>query len=129
MFPTWETLGAQVVAFAFVIGSYFAAEYVRIKRPRARAAAASATRRASRSSPALPSDGTSPFAPLRLTKRRYGPGGSTAGDDGTATVSRRPLRAAILSSTLRWSASMTCVVDALRTRTALAMAPAPCRAG
>ena len=39
VFPTWETLGAQVVAFAFVIGSYFAAEYVRIKRPRRRAAA------------------------------------------------------------------------------------------
>ena len=34
VFPTWETLGAQVVALAFVIGSYFAAEYVRIKRPR-----------------------------------------------------------------------------------------------
>jgi high-affinity iron transporter len=39
VFPTWETLGAQVVAFVFVIGSYFAAEYVRITRPRRQAAA------------------------------------------------------------------------------------------
>ena len=28
VFPTWETLGGQVIAFAFVIGSYFAAEPV-----------------------------------------------------------------------------------------------------
>jgi high-affinity iron transporter len=62
IFPTWETLGAQVLAFAFVIGSYFAAEYVRIKRPRRRAAAAAAAgaagrareRRASASRPAPP---------------------------------------------------------------------------
>jgi high-affinity iron transporter len=39
IFPTWETIGAQVVALAFVIGSYFAAEYVRVKRPRRRSAA------------------------------------------------------------------------------------------
>ena len=39
LFPTWETLGAQALALTFVIGSYFAAEYVRIKRPRKRAAA------------------------------------------------------------------------------------------
>ena len=38
VFPTWETLGAQVAALAFVIGSYFAAEYVRVTRPRRRAA-------------------------------------------------------------------------------------------
>jgi len=40
IFPTWETLGAQAGAFAFVIGSYFAAEYVRVKRPRKRTLAA-----------------------------------------------------------------------------------------
>jgi high-affinity iron transporter len=40
IFPTWETIGAQVAALAFVIGSYFAAEYIRIKRPRKRALAA-----------------------------------------------------------------------------------------
>ncbi len=39
VFPTWETLGAQVVAFAFVIGSYLLAEWVRVKRPRKRALA------------------------------------------------------------------------------------------
>jgi len=37
VFPTWETLGAQVAAFALVIGSYVAAEQVRVKRPRRRA--------------------------------------------------------------------------------------------
>ena len=39
VFPTWETLGAQAAALAFVLGSYFAAEYVRVKRPRRRATA------------------------------------------------------------------------------------------
>ena len=29
VFPTWETLGGQIIAFAFVIGSYYAAEWVR----------------------------------------------------------------------------------------------------
>jgi len=40
LFPTWETLGAQVAAFALVIGSYLLAEWVRVKRPRRRALAA-----------------------------------------------------------------------------------------
>ncbi|HWT91758.1 MAG TPA: FTR1 family protein, partial [Solirubrobacteraceae bacterium] len=34
IFPTWETIGGQVLALVFVIGSYFAAEYVRVKRPK-----------------------------------------------------------------------------------------------
>jgi high-affinity iron transporter len=29
IFPTWETIGGQIAAFAFVIGSYFLAEWVR----------------------------------------------------------------------------------------------------
>jgi high-affinity iron transporter len=33
VFPTWETLIAQVGAFAFVIGSYFLAQEVKVKRP------------------------------------------------------------------------------------------------
>jgi high-affinity iron transporter len=37
VFPTWETIGAQVAAFALVIGSYVAAEQVRVKRPQRRA--------------------------------------------------------------------------------------------
>ncbi len=37
VYPTWETIGAQVAAAAFVIGSYFLAQEVRVKRPRRRA--------------------------------------------------------------------------------------------
>jgi high-affinity iron transporter len=32
VYPTWETLGGQVLAIAFVIGSYFAAEWYRMSR-------------------------------------------------------------------------------------------------
>jgi high-affinity iron transporter len=34
--PTWETLGAQALAAAAVIGSYYAAEYLRVRAPRQR---------------------------------------------------------------------------------------------
>jgi high-affinity iron transporter len=34
--PTWETLGAQALAAGLVIASYFAAEYLKVRRPRAR---------------------------------------------------------------------------------------------
>ncbi len=40
VFPTWETLAAQLAAAAFVIGSYFLAQEVRVKRPQRRARAA-----------------------------------------------------------------------------------------
>ena len=33
VFPTWETLIAQAGAFVFVIGSYFLAQEVKVKRP------------------------------------------------------------------------------------------------
>src|SRR4051795_6403191 len=36
MYSTWETLGAQVLAAAFVIGSYYAAERMKVKAPLAR---------------------------------------------------------------------------------------------
>lgn len=36
MYSYWETLGAQLLAALFVVGSYYAAEYVRVRRPRAR---------------------------------------------------------------------------------------------
>ena len=36
MYSTWETLGAQALAAAFVVGSYYLAEYVKVRRPRAR---------------------------------------------------------------------------------------------
>ncbi len=34
--PTWETLGAQGFAAVLVVGSYFAAEWLRVRRPRRR---------------------------------------------------------------------------------------------
>ena len=37
VYPTWETLGAQVAAAAFVIGSYLLAQEIRVKRPQRRA--------------------------------------------------------------------------------------------
>jgi high-affinity iron transporter len=40
IFPTWETIGAQLAALVFVIGSYFAAEWVRKRSVRKAIAAA-----------------------------------------------------------------------------------------
>jgi high-affinity iron transporter len=34
--PTWETIGAQALAAALVVGSYFAAEWLKVRRPRRR---------------------------------------------------------------------------------------------
>ena len=34
IYPYWETIGAQVLALVFVVGSYYAAEYVKDRRPR-----------------------------------------------------------------------------------------------
>jgi high-affinity iron transporter len=42
VYPTWETIGAQIAAFVFVIGSYVLAQEVRVRRPRRRARAATA---------------------------------------------------------------------------------------
>ena len=42
IYSVWETLAAQVLAAAFVVGSYFAAEYVKVKRPRSRGEAVGA---------------------------------------------------------------------------------------
>lgn len=36
MYSTWETLAAQFLAAAFVVGSYYLAEYLKVRRPRAR---------------------------------------------------------------------------------------------
>src|SRR3954467_14269805 len=36
IYPVWETLVAQALAAAFVVGSYWAAEYLKIKRPQRR---------------------------------------------------------------------------------------------
>ncbi|WP_205699220.1 FTR1 family protein [Conexibacter sp. SYSU D00693] len=43
VYPTWETIAAQVLAAAFVIGSYVLAQEVRVKRPRRKATKAGAT--------------------------------------------------------------------------------------
>jgi high-affinity iron transporter len=44
IYPVWETLAAQVLAAAFVVGSYYAAEYVKVKRPQRRGAPVTAVR-------------------------------------------------------------------------------------
>ena len=38
--PTWEGIAAQLGSLAFVLGSYFAAREIQVKRPRRRAIAA-----------------------------------------------------------------------------------------
>jgi high-affinity iron transporter len=43
VYSVWETLAAQFLAAAFVVGSYYAAEYVKVKRPRRRGEAPRAT--------------------------------------------------------------------------------------
>jgi high-affinity iron transporter len=44
IYSVWETLAAQVLAAAFVIGSYYAAEYVKVKRPQRRGLPVTAVR-------------------------------------------------------------------------------------
>ena len=44
IYPVWETLTAQALAAAFVIGSYYAAEYVKVKRPQKRGQPVTAVR-------------------------------------------------------------------------------------
>ena len=51
VYPTWETLAAQAIAAVFVIGSYFVAQELKVKRPRRRAASAPPTPRPAPSSP------------------------------------------------------------------------------
>jgi high-affinity iron transporter len=44
IYSVWETLAAQVLAAGFVIGSYYAAEYVKVKRPQRRGERVTAAR-------------------------------------------------------------------------------------
>src|SRR3954467_729527 len=44
IYPVWETLAAQVLAAGFVVGSYYAAEYVKVKRPQKRGQPVTAVR-------------------------------------------------------------------------------------
>ena len=43
VYPTIETIGAQILAFAFVLGSYFLAQEVKVRRPRRKALSAVAS--------------------------------------------------------------------------------------
>src|SRR3954453_700270 len=70
MYSTWETLGAQVLAALFVVGSYYLAEYVKVKRPRARG-----------EEPAVRAE-----APPVLTGHQVERGGIAAGAAGVALV-------------------------------------------
>ena len=47
VYPTWETLGAQLIAAGFVIGSYMVAQEMKVKRPRRRALARQPARQTS----------------------------------------------------------------------------------
>ncbi len=47
IYPVWETLAAQALAAAFVVGSYYAAEYVKVKRPQKRGQPVTAVRASS----------------------------------------------------------------------------------
>jgi high-affinity iron transporter len=52
IYPYWETIGAQVLALALVVGSYYAAEYVKDRRPRKRGLEPTAKRATSPAHPA-----------------------------------------------------------------------------
>lgn len=57
IYPTWETVGAQIAAMAFVIGSYYLAQEVRVKRPQRKA------RRRRTAEPAVATAGDAGAAP------------------------------------------------------------------
>jgi high-affinity iron transporter len=44
MYSYWETLAAQALAAVFVVGSYYLAEYLKVRRPRSRGEAVVARR-------------------------------------------------------------------------------------
>ena len=93
VFPTWETLGAQAVAFAFVIGSYYAAEYVRIKRPRRQAALRpQAPRRCAPPRPSSPPSRSGPPRPAEGSRRRVAPERARAVGPAQRLAAERPGR-------------------------------------
>jgi high-affinity iron transporter len=55
MYSTWETLAAQLFAGLFVVGSYYLAEYVKVRRPRAQGEAPRARRAEAPPAPAVAS--------------------------------------------------------------------------
>jgi high-affinity iron transporter len=58
IYSVWETLAAQVLAAAFVVGSYYAAEYVKVKRPARRGEPVTAVRATSAPPERAPLAGT-----------------------------------------------------------------------
>ena len=62
LFNNWETFIGQFIAIALVVGSYFAAQYLRVWRPRKRGLQAARRRRSARprSPPTSPSPARSP---------------------------------------------------------------------
>ena len=70
VFPTVEGLVAQVLAAGLVLGSYFGAEYVRVRRPRKRGEAAAVRaarrRRAARPGQPFPARSSSPPVARRI---------------------------------------------------------------
>jgi len=62
IYSVWETLAAQALAALFVIGSYYAAEYVKVTRPRRRGEAVTARRATEMpTAVAAPSDADDPL--------------------------------------------------------------------
>jgi high-affinity iron transporter len=83
VFPTVEGLVAQALAAALVLGSYFGAEYWRVKRPRRRALAGEA----------VPATGSTADAPV------YGPAlNPTAPRIGSEPRSQRSISAETTAS-------------------------------
>ncbi len=94
IFPTWETIGAQIAAFAFVIGSYFAAEWVRKRNVRKAIAEAEEQ---------FPTDDEIPAAAhvnaqrQRSLQRRLSRGGDRPHEDPAATRAAPRTRARLAS--------------------------------
>ena len=83
VYPTVETIGAQIAAAVFVIGSYFLAQEMKVKRPRRRRANACR----SRSTP----ERRARTATLEVSGRRSGAHGDALAR-GSAILSVRPWR-------------------------------------
>ena len=89
VFPTVESLVAQALAFAFVIGSYFAAEWVR-KRNVRKAVAEYNARQAEEAEGTAPEDGPGPEAVAAESGNGNG-AHPEAGSNGSAAESEREL--------------------------------------
>ena len=104
IFPTWETIGAQIAAFAFVVGSYFLAEWVRKRHVRkavggSEEAAATEQAAAATAIPAAANGNghANGEHPGRADRPQQDPAAARARDasphpaaDGGAALSRRP---------------------------------------